>query len=347
VPGKERYRYDGLGRRAQTLKPSGETTLWQYSHSGQMLFSSTWQGDFQHQTTHEHIYLAGSIVAIVDHRWPSNETIATKYQHTDALGSPMAVTNEQGQVVERNDYEPYGAIIGKPNRSGIGYTGHVMDGATGLTYMQQRYYDQSIGRFLSVDPVTAYNGDLRHFNRYAYAYNNPYMYTDPDGRSGLALVPPIIVACGLNSWYRNTAKAAAVTAIAYFGSRTLTEVRDLPQMNQEASEQPTESEPAGEKNTNPYAGPVEEPVVVVDEDGNAIPVEEGEQVKSSPDGKYQQVLGRDGKPTGTRLDKGGHRNQRDPKAQGPHGHRPGVTDETGNPHLPINPPKHPDPKVNP
>jgi RHS repeat-associated protein len=182
VPGKERYRYDGLGRRAQTLKPSGETTLWQYSHGGQMLFSSTWQGDFQHQTTHEHIYLAGSIVAIVDHRWPSNETIATKYQHTDALGSPVAVTNEQGQVVERNDYEPYGAIIGKPNRSGIGYTGHVMDGATGLTYMQQRYYDQSIGRFLSTDPVQANPNDGTSFNRYRYAANNPYRFIDPDGR---------------------------------------------------------------------------------------------------------------------------------------------------------------------
>ncbi len=47
----------------------------------------------------------------------------------------------------------------------------------------QRYYDPAIGSFLSVDPVTAYdNGDMRHFNRYTYAYNNPYAFTDPDGR---------------------------------------------------------------------------------------------------------------------------------------------------------------------
>jgi uncharacterized protein RhaS with RHS repeats len=50
----------------------------------------------------------------------------------------------------------------------------------------QRYYDPQIGRFLSVDPVTAYgSGDMRHFNRYVYAFNNPYKFTDPDGRSAL------------------------------------------------------------------------------------------------------------------------------------------------------------------
>ncbi|WP_314102851.1 RHS repeat-associated core domain-containing protein [uncultured Stenotrophomonas sp.] len=48
--------------------------------------------------------------------------------------------------------------------------------------MQQRYYDPGIGRFLSVDAVTAYSGDARHFNRYGYSYNNPYKFTDPDGR---------------------------------------------------------------------------------------------------------------------------------------------------------------------
>ncbi|WP_276327500.1 RHS repeat-associated core domain-containing protein, partial [Xanthomonas vasicola] len=36
---------------------------------------------------------------------------------------------------------------------GIGYTGHGTDGGTGLIYMQRRYYDPTIPRFLSVDPV--------------------------------------------------------------------------------------------------------------------------------------------------------------------------------------------------
>jgi hypothetical protein len=48
--------------------------------------------------------------------------------------------------------------------------------------MQQRYYDPAIGRFLSVDPVGPLSNPINHFGRYHYAGNNPYRYTDPDGR---------------------------------------------------------------------------------------------------------------------------------------------------------------------
>jgi RHS repeat-associated protein len=184
VPGKESYRYDGEGRRVQTTAATGgATTLWQYGKNGQMLFSSSWDGpNYLNQQTREYVHLAGSTVAIIDHSWPSNAVLAVKYQHTDALGSPVAVTNASGQVIERLNYEPYGAIIGNPTRSGVGYTGHIMDGATGLTYMQQRYYDQSMGVFLSVDPITVDAQTGFNFNRYSYVGNNPYSYNDPDGR---------------------------------------------------------------------------------------------------------------------------------------------------------------------
>lgn len=56
------------------------------------------------------------------------------------------------------------------------------DAATWLSYIQQRYYDPGIGRFLSVDPVTADGNTGGNFNRYWYANNNPYRFTDPDGR---------------------------------------------------------------------------------------------------------------------------------------------------------------------
>jgi RHS repeat-associated protein len=58
----------------------------------------------------------------------------------------------------------------------------VQDAATGLTYMQQRYYDPLLGRFLSVDPVTAYENPINAFNAYWYASGSPYRFFDPDGR---------------------------------------------------------------------------------------------------------------------------------------------------------------------
>jgi RHS repeat-associated protein len=122
---------------------------------------------------------------------PSASAQTVRYIHTDALGSVAVVTDQNRNVIERREYEPYGYQLTPVIKDGPGYTGHVQDAATGLTYMQQRYYAPDLGRFLSVDPVTAYGGDMRHFGRYAYAYNNPYKFVDPDGRQSIA-------ACAMN-----------------------------------------------------------------------------------------------------------------------------------------------------
>ena len=113
--------------------------------------------------------------------------------HTDALGSVVAVTDENRNIVERREYEPYGEQLTPTVQDGPGYTGQVMDVATGLTYMQQRYYDPELGRFLSVDPVTANANTGANFNRYWYANNNPYRFTDPDGRNATAALGGLIV----------------------------------------------------------------------------------------------------------------------------------------------------------
>jgi RHS repeat-associated protein len=91
-------------------------------------------------------------------------------------------------VIETTEYEPYGAQVAGPVKDGPGFTGHVQDVATGLTYMQQRYYDPTVGLFLSVDPVMAYSEPVGMFNRYRYANNNPYRFTDPDGRCSLGFI---------------------------------------------------------------------------------------------------------------------------------------------------------------
>ncbi|WP_460733221.1 RHS repeat-associated core domain-containing protein [Lysobacter tyrosinilyticus] len=177
ITGQEGYRYDGSGRRVLASHLTQGNILSMYGQAGQLLFDQNLRGKVENT---EYIYLGGSLIASRTQNSVTG-TIATKYQHTDALGSPVAVTNEAGQVIDRTQYEPFGAAINKPDYQGPGYTGHVMDAATGLTYMQQRYYDPQIGRFLSIDPVAArVTGD--NFNRYSYAGNSPYTFTDPDGR---------------------------------------------------------------------------------------------------------------------------------------------------------------------
>ncbi len=78
----------------------------------------------------------------------------------------------------------------------------------------QRYYDPGIGRFLSTDPVATNSDDGTNFSRYWYANNNPYMFTDPDGRH-----PALGPAGEFGAWIRSIVeskgdekKVAAATA---------------------------------------------------------------------------------------------------------------------------------------
>ena len=106
------------------------------------------------------------------------------YYYTDPQGTPLVKTDASGNVIARYDYAPYGATVASlgvaPN--GPGYTGHVNDLETGLVYMQARYYDPVLGRFLSIDPVAPSAGNGFSFNRYSYGNNNPVINTDPTGK---------------------------------------------------------------------------------------------------------------------------------------------------------------------
>lgn len=106
------------------------------------------------------------------------------YYYTDAQGTVLAKADAQANIVASYDYAPYGTqVLGAPPSGPSGYTGHVNDAESGLVYMQARYYDPVVGRFLSVDPVGVNPDNAGSLNRYAYVNNNPSRYTDPSGKT--------------------------------------------------------------------------------------------------------------------------------------------------------------------
>jgi RHS repeat-associated protein len=134
-----------------------------------------------------------------------------EYIHTDALGSVVAVTNQAGEVISRASYEPYGAT--QDRSDGPAYAGHVSDLETGLSYMQQRYYDPDAGRFLSVDPVGPGRSSGALFNRYYYAGNNPYRYYDPDGRCTGSRITNVDNTCASTGEFTTQAKSATSVGV--------------------------------------------------------------------------------------------------------------------------------------
>ena len=62
------------------------------------------------------------------------------------------------------------------------YTGKELDN-TGLYYYEARYYDATVGRFLSADTLVPNPEDPQDLNRYSYVDNNPLRYTDPSGHA--------------------------------------------------------------------------------------------------------------------------------------------------------------------
>jgi RHS repeat-associated protein len=121
-------------------------------------------------------------------------------------------------VLWRESYYPFGqkwqATL---NRDKPSFTGHVEDSATGLTYMQARYYDPVLGRFLAPDPVGFAQGGVRYFNRYAYTANDPVNATDPDGKCTIAY-GSYSATCPAKAAYEADPQqyASDVTAVASF-----------------------------------------------------------------------------------------------------------------------------------
>lgn len=131
-------------------------------------------------------WLFGAFILALGTAATAETLVYTTYSHNDHLGSPVAATDERGDLLWRAHFRPYGERQENPTDAAfgnVGYTGHTQDADSGLVYMQARYYDPVIGRFMAVDPAEVNPESTISFNRYAYANNNPMRFFDPDGRN--------------------------------------------------------------------------------------------------------------------------------------------------------------------
>lgn len=107
------------------------------------------------------------------------------YLHADHLGSITAVSDEEGKIIARYHYDPWGI---KQQVEGEvfplltrGFTGHEELSHFGLINMNGRLYDPRLGVFLSEDNFIQLADNAQNYNRYTYCLNNPLHLTDRSG----------------------------------------------------------------------------------------------------------------------------------------------------------------------
>ena len=133
-----------------------DTLRFTYDASG-LPMALTYNGTYYYYVTN----LQGDVIAILD----TAGTAVAEYTY-DAWGNPISTTGTMAQTLGK--YNP------------LRYRGYVYDEETGLYYLQSRYYDAEMGRFINAD--TQLNTDaILGYNMFGYCYNNPVMLADSLG----------------------------------------------------------------------------------------------------------------------------------------------------------------------
>lgn len=136
---------------------------------------------------------------------PSSTSSSIYFLQRDHLGSIVLITDVDGNAVEKRQFDAWGNLVrledglGNPLVAFLitdrGYTGHEHLLDVGLINMNGRLYDPKLHRFLSPDNYVQDPSSTQNFNRYGYAMNNPFMYTDPTGE--ILWFVPILIGAGV------------------------------------------------------------------------------------------------------------------------------------------------------
>ncbi|WP_250443853.1 RHS repeat-associated core domain-containing protein [Actinotalea sp. C106] len=174
--GRARFVYDASGDRLARTD-SGGTTV--YLPGGQELHVDPTGG----VSATRYYSFAGQTVAVRTDRGLGGVTSLVNDHH----GTPLAAvpnTVWTATSVTRIYTDPYGGARGESTTESVPgdrqFLGKVRDNVTGLTLLGARYYDEAVGRFISVDPVVDLS-DPQQWHGYSYANNNPLTLSDPTG----------------------------------------------------------------------------------------------------------------------------------------------------------------------
>ena len=163
ITGGASFVYDGDGNRVKKTE-GGETTLYINKYYEKNLTTSVVTTSY---------YLGDKLIA-------QREATTLRYVHQDSLSGTSVMSNSSGGSVGSILYYPYGATRAGSVPTDKLFTGQRLDD-TGLYYYGARYYDSTIGRFISPDSLVPNWMNPQSLNRYSYCINNPLKYIDPSG----------------------------------------------------------------------------------------------------------------------------------------------------------------------
>ena len=172
--GIQSHHYDPFDYRVQ-VSQSGNTKMY---HLENEHIESVYTGEGELEAK----FLRGVVIDEIVNGWVKDATgkLDNYTFHHDHLQSVDGVSDHTGAALEERSYYAFGDIRSQTGTSGnfFGYTGRELDpGNAGLYYYRARFYEPSVGRFLSEDPI-GFNGGI---NFYAYVGNNPINANDPMG----------------------------------------------------------------------------------------------------------------------------------------------------------------------
>ncbi len=124
-------------------------------------------------------YTLGGATGLISER----SSLGSRWYHGDATDGTRGLTDPAQAVTDSLQYDAFGAPVSTTGTSVTPYRhkggqGYRTDPDSGLLLLGRRYYDRSLGRFISRDPLGYSAGDV---NLYRYAGNNPVNGSDPSG----------------------------------------------------------------------------------------------------------------------------------------------------------------------